>query len=55
MSEYQSFKTSSIKYETYKIDTKDSASFSIKEWNDIANTIVNLYSEYKAFVVVHGL
>lgn len=55
MSEYQSFKTSKIKYKTYKVDSKDSASFSIKEWNEIANAIVNEYSNYKAFVVVHGL
>ena len=55
MSTYSSFTSISNYFDAIAVDEKDSASFNMKDWNTLANTISDKYNDYQSFVVVHGL
>ncbi|KAK2958732.1 L-asparaginase [Blattamonas nauphoetae] len=51
---YRAFNDSETKHSLYELSNKTSASFGAKEWNDLANLIVQKYSNHSSFVVLHG-
>ncbi|KAH7816197.1 Asparaginase [Monocercomonoides exilis] len=51
---YPSFKETKIKFNVEVLDHDNSASFTAKDWNRIANKINSNYDSYNAFVVLHG-